>query len=130
VSPTAPAARLICEFYVPQRPVPWKVPQTTRTGHAYKPVKLVSWQRSVATCCKMAMGRGKPYAGPVTLEFIFHLTKRAGGLPDTSNLTKAAEDALQGVAIVNDRAVWRITSSRVIGDGDGALVRVYAEEQA
>jgi Holliday junction resolvase RusA-like endonuclease len=130
MSPTTNDAHLIVDFYVPMRPVPWSVPMVLRTGRSIKSKRLLSWQKAVATCCRMAMGRTEPYAGPVRLDFEFHLTKRAGSLPDTSNLTKAAEDALQGVAIVNDRAVWGITSRRVVGDGDGARVRVYAEVQS
>lgn len=123
-SPPLPPGTVICEFEVPMRPVPWKAPSTTRTGHSYKDPKLVAWQAEVSRCAEVAMRGRRPYPGPVLLTLEFYLTRRAGSLPDLSNLTKAFEDSLQGSAIVNDRCVREIHSERIVGDRDGAWVRV------
>jgi Holliday junction resolvase RusA-like endonuclease len=43
-------------------------------------------------------------------------------------LTKATEDALQNIVILNDRLVVHIEATRVIGGKDGAYIRVYRLE--
>jgi Holliday junction resolvase RusA-like endonuclease len=111
------------------RPVPWKAPTTTRTGHSFKDKRLVAWQKRVADEAAEVMrvlGRD-PYAGPVSLSMCFELKRKAGRAPDTSNLGKAAEDALQGVVIVNDTQVGFIESKRIIGDRDYCTIGVYAK---
>jgi len=120
---------LICEFEVPFRPVPWKAPVVPRTGHAYKDKDLVKWQQRVSDCADAAMLGHYPYSHEVRLEVEFYLTARAGSPPDTSNLTKALEDSLQGYVITNDTKVASIEAERFLGaDRDRAWIRVIAVE--
>lgn len=117
---------LIAGFSVPVRPVPWKAPTTTRSGHAFKDARLVAWQKEVSKHAKTAMCGQIPYTHPVRLDMTFYLKRRGGTPPDLSNLNKSAEDALQGQVFVNDTKVCDIVSKRVIGDIDGATIRVYS----
>lgn len=118
---------LLVTVEVPHRPIPWKAPSTTRTGHSYKDPKLVAWQRQVGLYAGQAMAGLAPYRHPVKLDISFHLTRaKNGSIPDLSNLTKAFEDALQGTVIVNDCQVASIIADRYIGTTDGAVVDVYA----
>lgn len=117
---------LVVAFFVPVRPSPWRAPTTTRSGVSFKDKNLVRWQKDVATCCEMAMGGRAPYPHPVRLELEFNLKRRPGSVPDLSNLTKGTEDALQGLAIVNDRQVREIKATRTVGDADGVMIRVYS----
>ena len=119
---------LIAEVYVPMRPVPWKAPTTTRTGHAFKAPKLLAWQAMVAKCARDAMHGAAPYPHGVRLVITFYLNKRAGSLPDLSNLVKSTEDALQSVVFVNDRQVLGITSAREIVEANAVYISVYAAE--
>ena len=120
----APAAGVVVEFAVAGcRPIPWKAPTVTKRG-AYKSAKLQAWQSSVRRRALAAMGGRPPFAGTVSLTFAFHLAPRAGSPPDLSNLVKAAEDALQGAAIINDRQVRRHESSLTFATADGMTVRV------
>lgn len=128
--PAAPAVprpgELIVEFEIDARPIPWKASTILKRGGAFKDKKLVAWQDEVRRRGREAMGGREPYAGPVEVRFLFSLTRRAGSVADTSNLTKACEDSLQGVVIVNDRAVHQIVSHRTTGDRDFARVTVLA----
>jgi Holliday junction resolvase RusA-like endonuclease len=132
-SPPLPPGTAICEFEVPTRPVPWKAPSTTQTGHSYKDPKLVEWQSEVASCAgkAMTMNGRKPYGHAVEVWAEFHLApSRNGSYGDTTNLLKAVEDALQGVVLVNDKRVVRSHPERfLVGvTRDHAWVRVIAVE--
>lgn len=134
LTPARPVARLpegslIAGFFVEGRPVPWSAPTTTRTGHSFKNPRLVSWQKLVGDLAYLAMRPDPPYSHPVRLDLIFYLTVRGGSRPDTSNLGKALEDALQGKVIVNDKQVCDIRSRRVIGTGEGVMIQVFAMEE-
>jgi Holliday junction resolvase RusA-like endonuclease len=73
--------------------------------------------------------RRRPYGGPVRLEVTYYLRPRPGGVPDTSNLTKAFEDALQGAVIRNDTQVVGHCTRRVVTaqEPERVVYRVIAE---
>lgn len=120
---------LLVNFEVPARPIPWKSPTVTRSGVSFKDASLKRWQKEVRECGKGAM-RGKgPYSCEVKLVVDFHLTPRPGSAPDTSNLTKALEDSLQGPVIVNDRAVIEVVARRLRSERDYAEVWIYSAKQ-
>jgi Holliday junction resolvase RusA-like endonuclease len=119
---------LIVELVVPSRPVPWKAPTTTRTGHSFKDKKLVEWQKLVAGQAAIAMGSRYPHPGPIDLTLRFELTRKPGSVPDLSNLTKALEDSLQGIVFVNDRWVSHIDATRRIGPHDRVTISVRVGE--
>jgi Holliday junction resolvase RusA-like endonuclease len=120
----AEAAPVAVEFAVTGvRPVPWKAPMVTKRG-TYKSKKVRDWQSTISRQARLAMGSRMPMSGPVALTFCFHLGPRDGTPPDLSNLVKAAEDAIQGVVILNDRQVQRIISERIFRPADGMTVRV------
>jgi Holliday junction resolvase RusA-like endonuclease len=129
VAKLLPPGELIASFAVESRPVPWSVPFVTRSGASIKDKRLVGWQHAVKKAARDAMAGKHPYPGPVRLEVWFYLTEaRNKSVPDTSNLTKGSEDALQGLVIVNDRQVCEVHASREIGDRDGAEIKVYSCE--
>jgi Holliday junction resolvase RusA-like endonuclease len=126
LAPTPAAGDVVAEFEVPHRASPWKAPHVGRTGPPFKDKSLVAWQKTVADHASLSMRGRPPYPGPVLLEVHFHLTRRPGSAPDLSNLTKAFEDALQGVVIVNDRSVLKIVAQRSTGARDYVAARVIS----
>lgn len=94
-----PAWTMIASFQVDGVSVPWSV---SRRGT--KNPRLTAWQGLIKRAAFLAMDGRKPYAGPVrfTAHFAFARTNHP---PDLTNLIKAAEDAIQGIVIVNDRQV-------------------------
>ncbi len=115
--PDAAPGVVICSGVIEGRAVPWKAPHTSRRGGCvptrdYK--RYTTWLGTVRAGAKRLMGRKRPYGGPVEMEVTYYLAPRPGTLPDTSNLTKAFEDALQGVVYRNDGQVCRVVAARVV----------------
>lgn len=114
-----PTGTLICEGTVLGRAVPWKSPTMSRTGgvipnRGYKAYK--TWQEIIKhhVRCHRPRRKSWPYGGPVELRVTFYVCKRGGrSNADTSNLTKAFEDSLQGELYANDSQVHRIRAERV-----------------
>ena len=96
-------------FTVPGQPVPWGVHTRYETSDSKD--RLKTYQDMVRVAARQAMQGRPPHEGPVTLEMWFHLQipdsagKRPETIarwierhlimkPDTTNLQKAAEDAL------------------------------------
>jgi Holliday junction resolvase RusA-like endonuclease len=126
------AGAVVAEGTVPGRAVPWKSPTISRNGgvvptRGYCSYK--SWQEVVHTLATTQRRRRRPYGGPVMLQVTYYLHPRPEGTPDTSNLTKAFEDALQGAAIRNDSQVAAHLARRVITATEPERVeyRVIAE---
>lgn len=116
-----PAPRKVV-FSVSGRPVPWSVPKTVRR----KNPALVSWQAIVNLFARRAMAGRRPMAGRVAIRFVFYLNPSPSD-PDTTNLQKACEDALQNAVIEKDRQTSDIRSTRVFQDGwEGVTVIVEA----
>jgi Holliday junction resolvase RusA-like endonuclease len=133
---TSPDPAIICRFALTgYRPIPWKATvvgtQHTRTGKRYRFVTkdptLVAWQEVVALHARLAMAGRRPYEGAVELRMDFTLRPIKGRMtPDTCNLTKSTEDALQGIVIADDRQVVSLVAARWEGREEGAVIEVRA----
>lgn len=126
-------------FVVPGCPVSWMV-QTKRLGQFLRPVthdRTISWQARVAAVAQQAGVR--PVEGPVELRAVFRFAwptskwkkKSPRGpawrdsKPDLTNLTKALEDALKGIAWKDDAQVARhFTEKRLVAQGRDECVLV------
>jgi len=62
-----------------------------------------------------------PFTGPVRLSIVWRRERRAG---DLSNRIKVVEDALRGLAYVDDSQVVSLSAERVDGERPGVTVRV------
>ena len=116
---------------------------TARGGFAsvYKDPKSRTYEASIAKAAKAMMGERRPLEGPLSVSMRFRMpipksaTKRARlamaageiahtAKPDTSNMTKAVEDALNGVAFIDDSQIVRSFCTKVYSDKPGVDVRV------
>lgn len=125
LGPRLPTGRLVAAFDVVGRPIPWSV---SRPGT--KNPALTSWQQLIAWHASRSMERKIPYGHPVELKlrFLFAADGRTQG--DLTNLQKAAEDALQGSAIINDKQVVAIEATKAISKAEGVLIRVWAADDS
>jgi Holliday junction resolvase RusA-like endonuclease len=128
----AEAGAVVAAGTVPGRAVPWKAPTIGRNGGAVRSrgyCQYKAWQSLVNALAAVQRPRRRPYGGPVVLEVVYYLRPRPGGVPDTSNLTKAFEDALQGAAYHDDRQVVGHCTRRIITATEPERVeyRVIAE---
>lgn len=119
---------------VPGVPVAKGRARSTADGHHYTPEKTRRWEADAKTLAKMQMGRNKPLAGPISVKVMAGLPvpkswpewKREAALqgrvvptgkPDDDNLGKAAKDALNGVAWLDDAqivfgSVWKFYAAQ------------------
>lgn len=85
-------------------PYPPSVNNSSRVGRDRAPHrtdKAKTWFTEAVWLVKAAMGRRKPFEGPVAVKFVVHRPDRRRR--DLSNLHKIVEDALQdGGLVVND----------------------------
>lgn len=110
-------------------PAPW----TTWPKRGKPPLgfqKMVAWQLQIQAAAKVAWG-GKPLlTGPVHLSFVFYTQRGCG---DLSNYVKAAEDALQGIVLKNDRQTVHIEAVKrpmAVGTTEGLTVVWLHEEKS
>lgn len=109
--------RVICEGTVPGRAVPWKSPTVGKNGgvvHGRDYKRYKAWQAHVALHARIAMGRHKPYGGPVSIDATYYLRPNGRTAPDTVNMHKAFVDALQGIVIANDVMEMRVQAEKVM----------------
>jgi Holliday junction resolvase RusA-like endonuclease len=110
-------------FEVPGEPVGKARPRFTRQGHAYTPKKTSDYEREVRNSFRIAYPAHEPMAGPVSMEVYaffgvpksWPMKKREAALrsesllptgrPDASNVLKAVEDALNGLAYLDDSQI-------------------------
>jgi Holliday junction resolvase RusA-like endonuclease len=125
-----PSGVVLARGVVEGKAVSWKAPPIIRersaTGHKGKR-RVAHWDRDykrftgwIAEVKLQAepctIGRRGVYGGPVKLRVVFYVhCQREQWEPDTTNLVKAFEDALQGVVYANDRQV-KETHARKITD--------------
>ncbi len=104
------------KFEVKGDPVPWTV-QVRKAERSQAFQRMQAWQTQIQAAARVAWtGKGREQmTGPVDIRIVFHIKKRG---PDTTNMFKAAEDAMQGIVYVNDSQSDGICADRVI---DGSL---------
>ena len=132
-------------FVVPGPPRPWKAPNVfkgeTSDGRVFtrgvKPERTANYQSRVALFASQACG--PPLKGPVTFRLKLFLPrpktlakdlkewrKHPGPVPcpkklvDLGNVEKAIEDALQGIAYVNDAQIVKKDTEKWYHEIDGA----------
>ena len=142
----------VLQVLIPGRPVAKGRPRFHRkTGRAITPKRTREYEKFCAMCARMAMSQAgmiAPLEGGVGLRVtaLFARPKHVGkahklwgrpgrvpltgggGYPDLSNIIKAIEDALQGVAFCDDRQVCLIEGARcycAVEDDPAVLVEVW-----
>ena len=130
----------IIEFAVPGEPR-GKGTHRTSNGHAYADPATKAYERAVGMCARVAMGPARPLEGPLSLQIDAVATppaswsdkrrKRAcSGFevptvkPDLSNIIKACEDGLKGIAWVDDKQVVELTAGKRYGYCACVYVRI------
>ena len=121
-------------FEVEGKPEPWQV-QTRSSARTLSYQRRVAYQAQVQAAAKRywvgQLGLA-PLTGPVSLRFAFYLPERTGREqePDLRNLAKAAEDALQGIVIENDRQVVHSEDTKVYKQvkGFAGLTVIWIQE--
>jgi len=141
-------------FVVPGPPRPWKAPDVfrgeTKDGRKFtrgvKPARTRTYQSRVALFASQACG--DPIQGPVTFRMAIYLPrpktlakdlkawrKHTGRVPcpkkvvDLGNVEKAVEDAIQGIAYVNDSQIVEKHTSKWYHEVGGApRIEVVVEE--
>ncbi len=128
------------EFVVNSAPKPQPRPRLTKAGRAYNPKSADFYKMHVGMAAKQAMAEAPtPLSGPLELEVTFfmprpkRLPKGALGVPhlcrpDTDNLVKSTQDALQMASVVaDDSYFYRVTASKFYADYDTpsrAVIRI------
>jgi Holliday junction resolvase RusA-like endonuclease len=117
-----------------------------KPNHAQK-----QWQASIGEAAGWAMNFGPPCQGPVRLRLEFRVKARNGEadgepwittvkwnehkqmwakgdteLPDSDNLAKAAQDAMNGIVWADDVLVFDLAVLKVYGPEPGVMVTAYA----
>ncbi len=134
------------EFVVNSTPKPQPRPRLTKAGRAYNPKSADFYKMHVGMAAKQAMQEAPtPLSGPLELEVIFYmprpkrLPKTAYDVPhvcrpDTDNLIKSTQDALQMASVVSDDSCfYRLTASKFYADHDSparAVIRIILAENA
>lgn len=126
-------------FFVNGTAKSWKAPQFNRkTGAAYKAKQDKVWQNSIWGQA-MPYAPEKPFTCPLWVDLIFLFTppmswpdwrrqwmieNRAvmSNLPDSVNLRKAVEDALEGVFWANDKLICMGKTEKRYGDRAGVEI--------
>lgn len=126
------------EFFIPGVPIPKGRARATRSGHHYTPRRTKEYETLVAwygkTNCKT------PMQGPLKAELIFTMpipsslskTRQVAliGQPhilktgDITNITKAIEDGLNGIAYFDDSQIAELHARKVYGEIPGVSVKI------
>jgi Holliday junction resolvase RusA-like endonuclease len=142
---------MILEIRIPGPPVPQGRPRATRLGNRavtlFDPPKSRAWKKHAAQCCLDAMTRRDPTSheyfipeGPVFLRVIaiFPRPKAMKGdgrvlhtrRGDLSNVTKAVEDALNGLAYADDSQVAHSVCTKWYAEpGEEPCVMVWVSDE-
>lgn len=111
------------ELRIEGRPIPWKAPEFGRTPRgkriAFSVPAYDAWKQTCHWQARAQMAGIKPLAVPCELTAEFHLIRKPGPLPDLTNLVKALEDAIQGVAVTNDRLIVAHQTQRLVVPAGG-----------
>lgn len=132
-------------FTVPGKPQPWRRARKSGKRH-FKDAKTVANQIAWSAACQEAMGRAKPFEGPllVGVMAVFPIPARTSKAkraamhtgqilpivrPDADNIAKNL-DALNGVAFHDDAQIVRLSVSKHYGDTPGVFVTIHPLEAA
>lgn len=114
------------ELFIPVPPIPKGRPRMTRRGKAYTPKRTLEYEALVRAEWVRILG-DEPTDMPVAMDMVFdregtyidlrELTTDHTSVvrynPDLTNLSKAVEDALNGVAYVDDKQIVRLSASKL-----------------
>lgn len=89
-------------FTVPGNPVPKERARVTRRG-TYTPQRTKNWEAAVRQTYQQA--QGPLFTGPV--QVTMHFYRRTRHRADVTNMAKAIEDALNGIAWEDDSQIHR-----------------------
>ena len=97
------------EFVVPGVPVPKGRPRFGKDGRAHTPKRTRDFEAKVATTFKLLHPHHRPWTGEVRMSVTAYGAHHAA---DASNILKAVEDALNGVAYKDDVQVARTVAEK------------------
>ena len=117
-------------FTVPGKPQGKQRPRATRRGQIYTPGETVVYEAWIRQCAKTAMDGAEPLAGPLSVSLTVCMPipqswskkkrkQAAQGIllpmvkPDASNVAKAVEDAMEGVVYSDDKAICKLSVTKV-----------------
>jgi Holliday junction resolvase RusA-like endonuclease len=119
-------------FIIPGKPQPKQRPRVTSHG-TYTPQATVDYERLVGWQCR-SVYKGKPLTQAVkmTVRVFFKLPKRTvkekgdwhTQRPDTTNVIKAIEDGLNGIAYEDDSQIVRIEATKQWASDDYVIVEI------
>ncbi len=114
------------------RPIPAPRPRVTRWG-TYNDPKYTAYKDTIKSLTKM----GKPFDGAIRMTILFQFAKtkswskkkKANAYwhtqrPDTDNLTKGIQDALNGIAYKDDSQICDLDVVKIWGDCDKIVVEM------
>jgi len=123
-------------FIIPGRPIPWQRARTNN-GHYFDSQALQ--KKKIQSLFKSTYPEFKPLEGPLKVEFTFTYLppetmlvnkKRIEMLspmikvPDTSNLIKFYEDALNKFLWTDDKLIWSLHGEKIYADEEKTVVLI------
>jgi Holliday junction resolvase RusA-like endonuclease len=110
-------------YIIPGKPIPLQRARTNPHGNRpWDPQKELKSQIAMIISSQNRMRRF--YEGPLELEIIFYFpaTKKNGAgtwhitRPDTTNLTKLIEDAVQGILFIDDCLICSLVAKKLYAE--------------
>jgi Holliday junction resolvase RusA-like endonuclease len=128
---------------IPIIPQSWSGRGQTRSGHRYTLPRLKNYEAAIREHWQRTYPDHVPLSGPINLELIFIFPRPKGMMwkskpmpraphtkrPDRTNLVKAVEDALNGIAWRDDAQVYSGNAEKWIADGnEQPCIIIHIEE--
>lgn len=122
----------VLELHIPIVPQSWSGRGQTVTGRRYKLPRLEEYQAAIREHWQRTYPEHAPLAGPIRLRIWFLFPRPKGMVwktkpmpraphtrrPDRTNLIKAVEDALNGVAWRDDSQIYDGNAAKWVAAGD------------